>query len=85
MKLFVVGVALATLVASPAFAQSRVAPGGARFQSPYSAYGAVTPFGSPSLDLNIKDHVSAARAAAIVMGDRELKGTRGLNRVVALL
>jgi hypothetical protein len=65
MKLFVIGVALATLVASPAFAQSRVAPGGARFQSPYSAYGAVTPFGSPSLDLRRPDHVGTARAAAI--------------------
>jgi hypothetical protein len=66
MKMFVVGVALATLAASPAFAQTHAAPGGARFQSSsYSAYGAVTPFGSPSLDLNSKDHVRAARAAAI--------------------
>jgi hypothetical protein len=67
MKLLVVCAALAGLVASPAFAQSHsreVHPSGV-LQSPYGAYNAVTPFGSPSLDLKRADHVDAARAAAI--------------------
>jgi hypothetical protein len=47
MKMLVVGAALATLVASPAFAQSYGAPRGA-----YTLYNAVTPFGSPTLVQN---------------------------------
>ncbi len=100
MNKLIAAVALATVLASPAFAQSydpdlgtgniaaqieapaslaqgayaRVrdgAPavvhrlnrgGGARLQSPYAAYGAVTPFGSPALD---RSDATAARAAAI--------------------
>jgi hypothetical protein len=64
-KTFVIGAALAAFVASPASAQSPEAHPPGIFQSPYSAYGAVTPFGSPSLDLSKPDHVGAARAAAI--------------------
>jgi hypothetical protein len=48
MKMLVLGVALAALVASPAFAQ-------------YTAYGAVTPFGSPPF----VQGGAKARAAAI--------------------
>jgi hypothetical protein len=102
MNKLIAAVALATVLASPAFAQSydpdlgtgniaaqietpasrsgaqdayaQVRPGagaavhrlnghgGARLQSPYAAYGAVTPFGSPALDRN---DATAARAAAI--------------------
>ena len=102
MNKLIAAVALATVLASPAFAQSydpdlgtgniaaqieapahrlgaqdayaqvrHGAPaavhrlnghGGARLQSPYAAYGAVTPFGSPALDRN---DATAARAAAI--------------------
>ena len=63
-KMFVMGAVLAALAASPALGQSPAAYPPGIFQSPYSAYGAVTPFGSPSLDLRSPDHVSAARAAA---------------------
>jgi hypothetical protein len=48
MKRLIAGAALATLIASPAFAQ-------------YRAYGAVTPFGSPTF----VQVVAKARAAAI--------------------
>jgi hypothetical protein len=64
-KMFVMGAVLAALAASPALGQSPAAYPPGIFQSPYSAYGAVTPFGSPSLDLSRPDHVDAARAAAI--------------------
>jgi hypothetical protein len=67
MRIFVIGAALAALAASSAFAQSpgrEAYPRGA-FESPYGAYSAVTPFGSPSLDVKNADHVSAARAAAL--------------------
>jgi hypothetical protein len=102
MNKLIAAVALATVLASPAFAQSYdpdlgtgniaaqiEAPasrsdaqgayaqvrhgagaavhrpngqGGARLPSPYAAYGAVTPFGSPASDRN---DATAARAAAI--------------------
>src|SRR5207253_1594175 len=100
MNKLIAAVALATVLASPAFAQSYdpdlgtgniaaqietpASPaqgayaqvrhgagatvhrinrdGGARLQSPYAAYGAVTPFGSPALDRNAS---TAARAAAV--------------------
>ena len=67
MKMLVTGAALFILVTAPALAQSHGRNGGpARvLPSPYNAYGAVTPFGSPSLDLRSPDHVGAARAAAI--------------------
>jgi hypothetical protein len=110
VKMLVTGAVLATLVASPAVAQSydpsigsgnivryadhqnetvgralynysranpsdgrtarRANPGaggngGAQFRSPYSAYGAVTPFGSPGVAQNGANQMSAARAAAI--------------------
>ena len=105
MKMLVAGAVLATLVASPAFAQSydpdlgtgniaqwsdsttytgvaprgahgafaRVPSGGAA--SPYAAYGAVTPFGSPANTRNVGaspagsrnagDHTSSARETAL--------------------
>jgi|SRR5262249_15017362 len=108
MKMLVAGAVLATLVASPAFAQSydpdlgtgnivqwndsttytgvaprgahgafaRVPSGGAA--SPYAAYGAVTPFGSPAgtngtvaplgspaAAPNAGNHMSAARETAL--------------------
>jgi hypothetical protein len=110
VKMLVTGAILATLVASPAVAQSydpsigsgnivryadpqnetvdralynysrtnanqrrtarRANPsaggnGGAQFQSPYSAYGAVTPFGSPGVAQNGANQMSGARAAAV--------------------
>jgi hypothetical protein len=90
MKLLVVGVALATLVASPAFAQSyvhqggrsafaRVAPGPAPFQSPYAAYGAVSPFGSPSVGRAAAIHQcsgAAARYNEYTWGDMEIQQYR---------
>jgi hypothetical protein len=108
VKMLVTGAVLATLVASPAVAQSydpsigsgnivryvdlqnvsvdralynysranpnhgrsarRANPGangGAQFRSPYSAYGAVTPFGSPGVAQNGPNQMSAAREAAV--------------------
>ena len=47
---------------APAAVHRRNGDGGARLRSPYAAYGAVTPFGSPALDRN---DATAARAAAI--------------------
>jgi hypothetical protein len=66
MRLFVVGMALSVLAASPALAQSRGRDTGYHdaLQSPYHTYGAISPFGSSSLDLRNPEHVSAARAAA---------------------
>ena len=95
MKMLVAGVVLATLVATPALAQSydpdlgtgniaqlngsttyagslaprshgvfaRLVPG--RAASPYSAYGAVTPFGSPAGGENSANHMSGARDKAL--------------------
>jgi hypothetical protein len=96
MKTFVAGVALAALVAFPAFAQSydpdigtgniappsddpayawgsyqrvepfaRVVPRGHRAGSPHAAYGAATPFGSPSSTPERKNNGGDARTAAV--------------------
>jgi hypothetical protein len=60
MKMLVICAALATLVASPALAQSGVGP----FvpDSPYPAYGAVNPYGSFARETGAS---TAARDAAI--------------------
>lgn len=42
---------------------ARVAPG--RAASPYAAYGAVTPFGSPVGSPNVDNHLNAAREQAL--------------------
>jgi hypothetical protein len=67
--MLVTGVSLAAflvLPGLPAFAQSyNAGRGNSNAPSPYSAYGAVTPFGSPTLDQNAASHLSAGRAAAI--------------------
>ena len=63
MKTFIAALALATVLASPAFAQSSellAAPAQSARTSPYSAYNAVTPFGSPAAGIT-----NAAREAAI--------------------
>jgi hypothetical protein len=88
MKMLVAGAVLATLVASPALAQSygplhRAEPPNSnsaphRYNganpnhgrtagqaNPYTAYGAVTPFGSPGVAQNGANHMSAAREAAV--------------------
>jgi hypothetical protein len=39
--------------------------GGVQFPSPYTAYGAVTPFGSPGAAKNGANQMSAARASAV--------------------
>jgi hypothetical protein len=39
--------------------------GGVQFPSPYTAYGAVTPFGSPGAARNGANQMSAARAGAV--------------------
>jgi hypothetical protein len=104
MKMLIVGLAVATLLGGPAFAQSydpdigtgnitppmniappiddpasawgfdqrghepsaRVVPRGrAQSRSPYTAHGAVTPFGSPSSTRNRNNQSTDARAAAV--------------------
>jgi hypothetical protein len=96
VKILVAAAVLATLVASPALAQSydpdigtgnivpwggspaysqgyqpdarasaRVAPGRRQAQSPYNAYGAVTPLGDPRSDQSRKNNASTAREAAV--------------------
>jgi hypothetical protein len=102
VKILVAAAVLATLVASPALAQSydpdigtgnivpwggspaysqgyqpdasasaRVVPGRRQAQSPYNAYGAVTPFGDPRTDQTRKNNTGAARETAM----RECSGT----------
>ena len=63
-NILVVGTIAALLTAAPAFAQYN--PGFAPTQhSPYEAYGAVTPFGSPTTGPTGGAHMNAARAAAM--------------------
>ena len=64
MKMPFVCAALATLVASPAFAQSGFGPFMPNSPYPYAAYGAVTPYGVPD-SVRKTGTASSARAAAM--------------------
>jgi len=46
-------------------ASARVVPARRQARSPYNAYGAVTPFGSPGTDQSRKNNTGAAREAAM--------------------
>jgi hypothetical protein len=96
MKFLAAAAVLATLVASPAFAQSydpdigtgnivpwggspaysqgyqpdanasaRVVPGRRQVQSPYNAFGAVTPLGDPQREQSRKNNAGNGREAAM--------------------
>jgi hypothetical protein len=81
MKTLVVAIAFGSLMAAPAFAQ----PYGRYFGTGSSAYGAVTPSGSPTAPKSPQNSPAAAREAALrecsVASRRYLETTWGTMQI----